>query len=673
MINKKRLNFFSLFLFLVVWGSFFAQENFSHSLDGSIVLVEMQGEQITLLDLLNKIDTLPSLQIPRFRTVEGQKQILDMMITEHVFYLKALELGIDQLDEVQEAIYFSSLPVARAIYLENVVNREFNFDPRSVEAYYREHISSYTTPPRITIQHLQTTEEGLHVITEAIARGDDFLDIIHDHTTNISSARDRGFIRNIRLNGIIPGIGQDPELERHISEATVDLNHIYGPFHTETGIHFFRKFEYEPAIVRPFDEISEELENFLRMHTEQEIISSHIEGLYRRYNVVIAFNLLDTMNPFQIPPEASGNIFVQSSRPEIRVTLGEIGNIIRNSVPRDTQLDITNRVIQERGIRAEIDKRVLDAAAADANIIENNRDRYEMSEVRLRVILGYFNQKEINEHVDVSREELLDFYENNTERYTIPAHRVIRQFVASDERAANRHHREIRNMLRSRRDQTDKIIEYITNESLQGQNGGLLEHVYRNNIVPTLGVDHFYNNKIFEARIGVLSDVFRNVNGEFVFFYVVEEIPPRVRPLSDVENSLISIIYRRKVAELFEQVQQDLMLHYNVVTHFDRIQTAITPEELFYFAELSQRMGQLNETIAFFDAVINDYPDSEYSYRALFMKGFVSMDNQNNTSMAIEAFRSLLEKYPDGELHESAEEMLKALENNVPLESLIGY
>ena len=674
MIYRKKSRLFSLtIVVLCIFGSLFSQAPATQNIPLDTILVEIGNTHITTGDLLEKIDTLPSLQAPRFKTIDGQKQILDMMITEALFYTRALELGIDQLEEVQNAIFLSSQPVANSIYFEEHLNRVYRFDPQDIERDYQENIAVHTISPRTTILHLQTTEEGLQNVLDALQRGDDFLDIVHNLSVNPVTANQRGTVRNIRSNGFIAGIGQDSELDAHISEAILSNDIVYGPFTTETGIHFFKKIEFEPGYTRPLSEVSADIEARLRGQGEFAVYRSLLDSLFERYNVVFNQELFEQINPFQIPPEQSDVLLVQSSRPEIRITLGELANLIRTSAPRDVNLDLTSKAIQERLIRTEIDRRLLNAASSDARIIENNQDRYEMKEVRMRVILSYFNRSEINDHIEITRDELLDYYANNTDRYTIPASRSIRQFVSTDDRAAARHHREIRSLLRGRRDQTDKIVDYITKESLEGQNGGLLEHIYRNNIIPNLGIDENYNRKVFETRIGEISDIFRNVNGQIVFFYVVEEIPPRVRPLPDVENSLISIMHREKAAVLFEQVRQDLWEKYNVTTHYDKIVTAVTAEELFHVAEIAQRMGQINETIDFFDAIISDFPMTDDAYRALFMKGFVAAEHINDYNIAIDAFNELLQKFPEGELNESAQFMLEALLNNIPIDMLFGY
>ena len=637
---------------------------------GETILVEIGDSFITTQELRQKINSLPAMQSPRFRTMSGQKQVLEMMITEGIFYKRAMELGIEELADVQRAIFISSQPIANEIYFNDLLSRELRFDPNSVEKYYNENISTYTVLPRVTIQHLQTNSDGLANVTAALNSDRDFLDIIEEHSTNPVSKGQKGMIRNIRLNGTIAGIGQDADLDVHIAEASLDMDTVHGPFETPTGIHFFKKIDFEPATVRAFSEVRGEIETRLRGLSEHELYMSHIALLTNKYNVVFLSDLLGSINVMNVPAEFRNSFIVQSSRPEINITFGEIEGIIRNSDARELQLDTTKPSVQEMLIKTEIDRRILNVASAEANIFELHKDNPKMQETRLRVILSYFNNTEIRNKVEVSREELLDFYENNTERYTTPASRSVRQFISTDERAARKHRSEIAKMLR--RKQNDRIIDYVQKNSLNLQNGGLLEYIYRNNLIPHLGEDQAYNQKVFDTKIGQLSDIFRNVNNEVVFFFVVNETPPRVRDLHEVENSLMSIIHRQKAEVLFQELQEELKELYSVKAHFDRIVHDITPEELFEHAEMLQRMGQINEIIYFYDQIIKDFEGTDYAYRALFMKGFVASENLKDNSIAIQAFQELIEKFPEGDLNESAKFMLDALLSDVPVEELFG-
>ena len=64
-------------------------------LSDSDVLAEYDGGVITRKDLDAKISHLPPNQQGRYRTVEGQTQVLDIMAVEEAFMAKALKMGVD--------------------------------------------------------------------------------------------------------------------------------------------------------------------------------------------------------------------------------------------------------------------------------------------------------------------------------------------------------------------------------------------------------------------------------------------------------------------------------------------------------------------------------------------------------------------------------------------------
>ena len=672
MVKSKlsRVILLTFFILLSVNSLLLAQRRAAAPVPVDTVLVEIRDTNITKRDLRDRISNLPSQHQHRYRTIEGQQQILEMVITEQVFHKKALELGVDRREEVINAINVGLRPVANQIFFEESLAREVPaLDARAAEIHYQENIADFTVLPRITIRHLQVDRENLPMVSEAISQSVDFLQLVETYSTNEISSQNRGFIRNIRINGFITGIGTDTELENHIATAAVDPNIVHGPFETTTGIHFFKKLDFEPAVVRPFAEVQFEIAERLSMEREMTFYRGLIGRLRDRYSVVVSSDILDQVNVSNIAPELREISIVTGTHPEIVITLGGFSHILRHEAMTE-RLDVNDRNVRDRILNREIESRLLSIAALEANTLEIHRNRFEVQQVKLAAILNSFYRTEILGRVEVTDEELLEFYEANTHRYTIPAARNIRQFIAADERAARRYHRSIQRMLRRGRE--DNIIALVRQESLNSTGDGVLSNVYRNRIIPGIGVDDVYNEKVFTTEIGVLSSIFRNRNNEVVFFYVMNEVPERVRPLAEVENSMINIITRQKANELFEQTLDILIAEYNVITHFDRIVTMITPEELFTLAEEAQRRMSYTEAISFFDLVLTNFTGTEHAYRAMFMKAFVTSEEIRNRDRAIELFEEFLEKFPEGDLNESAEFMLEALKSDTPIELMFG-
>jgi tetratricopeptide (TPR) repeat protein len=276
---------------------------------------------------------------------------------------------------------------------------------------------------------------------------------------------------------------------------------------------------------------------------------------------------------------------------------------------------------------------------------------------------------EVHEKIEISYDEIAELYDRYTEYNTIPAFRNIRQFVAADRRTARKHHRTIQRMLR--RDQERDIALLTRQESLNNRSDGVILNIHHDGIIPGLGPDTNYNERVFSANIGVLSNIFKNIDNQYVFFYVIREEPEQPRSLRDIANVIMNRIRREKHTELFAQLKEELFTEYNVVLYLDRLICMASPEDLFLLADGALLRQNTVEAIEFLNEIITLFSNTEYEYNALFMKAFLTYDKLNDREKAITLYEEFLSKNTIKELTESAEIILNALKTNTPLELMM--
>lgn len=658
-MKKFKFHFIILGIFAFITTSVFAQSQTRKITQPDTILVEIKGYDITSKDLSDKIDNLPTSNRGRYKSVEGQKQILEMMITEQVFLKNAVELGIDKREDVKIAIHQALRPVVNEIYYDELLGMEPKITTTELKKYYNENLKNYTIEPRVSIQHLQIREEDLDRVRDMIKLNDvNFVAIIDQYSTNQNSASTKGLIRNIRLNGHISGIGADTQLDSHILEAVVSDQIIHGPFTTQTGIHFFKKLDFEPAIVRPFEEVSDDIESRLSIQREQAYYAKLMENLYKKYKVVTNYDIIP-QNIYETPPDQMSKNILSGTHEDISFTLGEYMQALRTAMHE--REDIEQPHVRERILKKESDSRVMYAAALDAKIPTRKKDDYQLQQVVLATTLSHWYNIEVYGKIVVSEEEVLKYYHDNIDRITIPASRNIRQFVSADEKEAKKHHKTIAGLLK--KNQTEKIIELIKKESKKPEGDGILQNIYANGIIPGIGRDEVYNSKVWSTKVGTLSDIFKNSRNEIIFFYIVSETAPFIRPLAEVELSMRTNVHRQKANEYFEGLKTQLADEYKVVRQYDLLKSRITPEELFILAEDSQRRSAYTEAVNIYDQIINDFSTSEHAYRALFMKAFIIAENIGDTDKALKFFEECLTKYPNGDLNEAIEFMMESLKS----------
>jgi hypothetical protein len=341
------------------------------------------------------------------------------------------------------------------------------------------------------------------------------------------------------------------------------------------------------------------------------------------------------------------------------MSLQDLANLVKNAY-LDRAVKISENSIKDIILKKEIDARVLYLAAEEDGIPEQNKDIKQVNITKDIIIRNMFFDAEIEEKCYPTDDEIEEYYNSNIANYTKPTYRNIVQFVAKDKKNADKNLKEIQKIIKAK--DLKKMLEHIRNHSLYGYTDGIIKNVFKDGKIPSIGDDLNYNKKVWVNKIGTLSNVFKNVNNEYVFFYVESEIEPQIAPISSVENEIARNLFYQKIEELTLNMLNKLYTDYGVVLHYDRLVSQLSAEDLFNATLTAQMKNSNTETIFFLNQIISEYAETEYAYEALFMKAFLTAEN--NSSTAIEALETLIKKYPNGNLNSTAEIILKSLKSN---------
>jgi len=85
-------------------------------------------------------------------------------------------------------------------------------------------------------------------------------------------------------------------------------------------------------------------------------------------------------------------------------------------------------------------------------------------------------------------------------------------------------------------------------------------------------------------------------------------------------------------------------------------------------ADDAAKSRNFNDAIAIYDQIIQHFPNGSDDYRAFFMKAFIIAEELKDEERALQLFKDFLKKYPQGDLNESAQFMIDALEGRIQLE-----
>ncbi|MCD8481132.1 MAG: peptidyl-prolyl cis-trans isomerase [Candidatus Cloacimonetes bacterium] len=264
--------------------------------------------------------------------------------------------------------------------------------------------------------------------------------------------------------------------------------------------------------------------------------------------------------------------------------------------------------------------------------------------------------------IEVTDEEIAARYEQTIESYQNPAQRSIQVLFFEDMKTANKAWRAFAKA--HKKNNEKNMSKVISKYSLRPQKS-LYANQYDNGIVTGIASDPDFSRRIWDNPVGYLSPVFTANNGDIVFFRTLTEDAKTYKPLTEVQPRIYGMIKQEKEKSRQDTVTEELFVEYDMKKYPERIQMNLTAEELFTHADNAARNRNYQDSIIFYDQIVRNFPNGVDDYKASFMKAFLVAEEMKNKDLALQLFRSFLEKYPTGDLHESAQFMIDSLEGNL--------
>lgn len=408
------------------------------------ILVEFNGGVITRKDLDTKISHLPVNQQGRYRTVDGQIQVLDIMAVEEAFMAKALKMGVDKDPEIMTKIESGT----RQFYIQEYYKRNVSdmviVTQADKQKYYDDNKQAFYEFPNVTINYIQAADEAaaLSAIAELKA-GKSFAEVSDKYNLNAYTKGLKGLVKNIRLNGNIPGVGNDLVLEKHIADSTPNATAVLGPFKTNTGWHLFQTLEYIPGRQKPIDEVMPELDQRARPGVEAKLLSDLTDRLKQEFSVVVDTTRVSEINLFdreKNAPIMDVNL-ITSTSPELNITVATLLDRFAQISPQE-QLFYSKGEAAKQLLDQELVRSLLYADAVKQNYSQYMKDNTEYEQMRRYYILNKVFRQLVVDSIQISSEDARAYYNENIKEYTTPGNRKIEALWFTDAAEAERTRRQ---------------------------------------------------------------------------------------------------------------------------------------------------------------------------------------------------------------------------------------
>lgn len=414
---------------------------------------------------------------------------------------------------------------------------------------------------------------------------------------------------------------------------------------------------------RTYEECEKEIEQRMRPQKEKDFMSEKTDKLYTKFKVEINYDLLEQINLVHVDSNEVifDEILVNSTDPTLQKTVKDFFDGY-DVIQPSAQISLQN----PQALKNYIDNQVkLNVFYKDA--IENGFDKNEIvqeivKQIKRNMMMRTVYNTLVVDAIDNSDENAQEFYNNNIEKFSSNPYRKIQTFGFTSKDTAKKMRKLVKKYYKKNNEEALKQL--IEEHSEYKAKDGVLDHIYKNDIIPSIGKDEVYSDMVWNTKPGKLSKIFENSKGVFVFFNILEDIIAIPTPFEEIKGKIKSTMMKDLSRQLFDQTNKELQEKYHLKKYVDKLIVILTAEEYFNKAEAAQKRRRFTDAVFYYDEIIKHYQNNIDDYKAMFMKAFLYAEELKDKDNAIKIFNEFLEKFPVDDLHESAQFMISELEGN---------
>ncbi|OQY27744.1 MAG: hypothetical protein B6244_09555 [Candidatus Cloacimonetes bacterium 4572_55] len=281
----------------------------------------------------------------------------------------------------------------------------------------------------------------------------------------------------------------------------------------------------------------------------------------------------------------------------------------------------------------------------DENVVK------QMEDLNRRVILREYYKREVQEKSVLTDDQLQEYYDTHKDEFVDEKKIKVRQIVTEDENGAK--------SIKKRLEDGEKFEDIAKEESIDeptAKRGGLMGFLSENNnYIPYVGKSDDFKTAAFALSLNTVSDPIESTKGYHII-EIVEMQDRREKPFDEVKTQIESILKPQHLKESIDNLGVELKKNYGYEFFEENFVEKKSPKELF---DEAQNSKDPRKALLLYEAIVQQYPETEHAYKAQFMIGFVYSEQLTERDKAKEAFGILIEKYPDSELADDARWMLE--------------
>jgi hypothetical protein len=200
----------------------------------------------------------------------------------------------------------------------------------------------------------------------------------------------------------------------------------------------------------------------------------------------------------------------------------------------------------------------------------------------------------------------------------------------------------------------DKLARKYSIDKPSGNQGGRVGAVTRDGEVMSLGRAPEFNRVVFNLDVGEISQPFQTSKGWHVAT-ISEKRPEGKRPLDTVREQIVSRLEKQNVMPFKQALLDSLHVALDVAVYEDVLgdyrRSVMSEEELLGEA---RRAKDPKEQVLYYQAILDRMPQSTRCPEALFMIGYINLEEFGDNESARSHLEDLIRRYPGDPLAASA-------------------
>jgi len=202
------------------------------------VLAKVGNHEITRQMLDNIIATIPEENRVPFLTPDGQKKILDEVVSFTLFEEAAKAAGIDKEPAVQTRLQYLQTQYLARDYFQRYLAKMPPISEEELKTYYKDRLAEFTPPEEIKARHiLVATEAQANKVIEELKSGKDFAEVAKKYSID-PAAKDGGRLLQADGRDWLPRGTFEKSFEHVLFK--IPKGEVGGPMKTQFGWHVLK-------------------------------------------------------------------------------------------------------------------------------------------------------------------------------------------------------------------------------------------------------------------------------------------------------------------------------------------------------------------------------------------------------------------------------------------------